>query len=251
MDPVDLGAAALANAETEIKRLTSEAVAANQWSAVATLAGWARTLRSLLEGDDAMTVRGSRQNPGTGGRAWTGELNAAAAGPEVERGSRSRGATGSTARGADRPGKEQGAPPARSLEKVQGRNSTEPMPRRATERAYPKFVRDGDVLVKIGWSKKGRTEYEHRAPRIVIDQIVGAIAKLGANGVRFSVEQLLPLLGASDGEGTPNYQTYLCIAWLREQALLEQRGRQGYSSANTARLKHLVDEAWTATPRRA
>ena len=30
---------------------------------------------------------------------------------------------------------------------------------------YPRFQRDGDRLVKVGWSKKDGAEYEHRAPR--------------------------------------------------------------------------------------
>src|SRR6266567_3543667 len=34
-----------------------------------------------------------------------------------------------------------------------------------TKRDYPRFERDGDRLVKIGWSKRRKGLYEHRASR--------------------------------------------------------------------------------------
>jgi hypothetical protein len=30
---------------------------------------------------------------------------------------------------------------------------------------YPSFVREGDNLVKIGWSKTQKAEYEHKSPK--------------------------------------------------------------------------------------
>src|SRR4051794_31882715 len=36
---------------------------------------------------------------------------------------------------------------------------------------YPKFFRRGDELVKVGWSKKERKEYSHRAPRRAVDAV--------------------------------------------------------------------------------
>src|SRR5262245_3021461 len=37
--------------------------------------------------------------------------------------------------------------------------------RRPAAQIYPQFFRRGDELVKVGWSKKDRKEYAHRAPR--------------------------------------------------------------------------------------
>src|SRR5580658_8629688 len=48
--------------------------------------------------------------------------------------------------------------------------------------AYPKFFRRGDELVKVGWSKKDRKEYNHRAPRGAIDAVVAAVRQIGAKG---------------------------------------------------------------------
>ena len=44
---------------------------------------------------------------------------------------------------------------------------------------YPKFIRDGDALVKIGWSKSAKNEYEHKSPKRVLTALVTAIMKAG------------------------------------------------------------------------
>src|SRR5262245_31311871 len=41
-----------------------------------------------------------------------------------------------------------------------------------TARAFPRFEREGDRLVKIAWSKKDRAEYEHKAPHRIVDLLV-------------------------------------------------------------------------------
>lgn len=94
---------------------------------------------------------------------------------------------------------------------------------------YPKFFRRGDDLVKIGWSKKERAEYEHKAPRKVIDALAAAINKRGANGRRFTSDDLFPLKDAASGEELPDYQAYVALAWFRHSAIIKQHGRRGYS----------------------
>src|SRR5438132_2134720 len=54
-------------------------------------------------------------------------------------------------------------------------------PRRSAD-AYPKFFRRGDELVKVGWSKKDRKEYNHRAPRGAVNAVAAAIRQIGARG---------------------------------------------------------------------
>lgn len=99
---------------------------------------------------------------------------------------------------------------------------------RSGRAGYPRFHREGDVLVKIGWSKSDRRPYEHRSPFAVVEQLVAEIIKVGKGGARFTTEQLLPLKG-TDGVEWPSYQVYLCLAWLVFEGLLDRYGRQGYT----------------------
>jgi hypothetical protein len=99
--------------------------------------------------------------------------------------------------------------------------------RKKTNAEYPKFIREGDSLVKIGWSKSEAKTYEHKAPRSVIRALVQALVRVGSGGKRFTVEHLLPL--KDSGSEIPDYQTYLTLAWLRSVDLITQHGRQGYS----------------------
>ena len=111
---------------------------------------------------------------------------------------------------------------------------------------YPKFLRDGDALVKIGWSKSAKNEYEHKSPKRVLTALVTAIMKAGSNGKRFAMESLIPLKDASDGSLLPDYQTYVCLAWLRSLGLVMQHGRQGYSLPKGTPIEQAAERAWTS-----
>jgi len=100
---------------------------------------------------------------------------------------------------------------------------------RTAQSEYPKFVREGDSLVKIGWSRRDRKPYEHKAQRSVLRSLVQALVRVGSGGERFTVEALLPLKDTSAGSEIPDYQMYLTLAWLRSIGLIVQHGRQGYS----------------------
>jgi hypothetical protein len=104
-----------------------------------------------------------------------------------------------------------------------------PPRRQKRSKAYPKFFRNGENLVKIGWSKAQRTEYEHKAPLSVLSDLAAAISAASAKRPRLAMESVLPLKSSRDGTEVPSYQTYLCLAWLRQQGLVLQHGRQGYS----------------------
>jgi hypothetical protein len=109
---------------------------------------------------------------------------------------------------------------------------TEPLPapqkkRRAGE--YPRFFRNGETLVKIGWSKSEKAEYEHKAPLAVLTDLAAAISAAAIRKSNFVMEAIIPLKGSRDGNEIPSYQVYLCLAWLRAQGLVVQHGRQGYS----------------------
>ena len=111
---------------------------------------------------------------------------------------------------------------------LQGNAPNPPRPQKRSK-AYPKFFRNGENLVKVGWSKAQRTEYEHKAPLSVLSDLATAISAASVKKPRLAMESVLPLKSSRDGTEVPSYQTYLCLAWLRKQGLVLQHGRQGYS----------------------
>jgi len=115
---------------------------------------------------------------------------------------------------------------------------------------YPKFLRVGDNLVKLGWSPSEKAEYEHKSPKQVLLLLVGAIRKIGANSRRFSMDSVLPLVDSTDGVRVPDYQAYLCLAWLKTLGFLTQHGRKGYSLTTRAPIEPLIETHWGALPTR-
>ena len=97
--------------------------------------------------------------------------------------------------------------------------------RQMNNHAYPKFARDGDRLVKVGWSKKAKAEYEHKASHSTVLAVAETLRKLEAK--EFSMEDLLPI-SESSGEKIPSYQAYLVLAWLCSLGTVRKEGRGGY-----------------------
>jgi hypothetical protein len=114
---------------------------------------------------------------------------------------------------------------------------------------YPRFKRDDETLIKIGWSKSDRATYEHKSPRSILSRLVARIIEVGSSGDRFTTEQILPLFDDDNAE-LPSYQAYLCLAWLVVAGLLERHGRQGYTIDVTGDFQSAVDSMWDQLPRR-
>ncbi len=114
--------------------------------------------------------------------------------------------------------------------------------------AYPRFARRGDQLVKFGWSKRKKSEYEHKVSRHAALALARAASNVGNDGLIFQVNALLPLRDPADGSEIPDYQVYLVIAWWRSASLLDQHGRQGYSIPNAGQLPQAVESAWSKLP---
>jgi hypothetical protein len=113
---------------------------------------------------------------------------------------------------------------------------------------YPRFVREGENLIKIGWSKSERAEYEHRSPKRLLALLCEALT--GANGKRITMDRVLPLKDPVNGSAFPDYQSYLCLAWLKSAGLIIQHGRQGYSLPKGAELESAVEAHWADLPTR-
>ena len=113
---------------------------------------------------------------------------------------------------------------------------------------YPQFVREGDSLVKIAWSKSESRPYEHKAPKGVLRALSRALAQAGEGGERFTMEELLPLKNIEDRSDIPAYQAYLVLAWLRSVSLIIQHGRQGYSLPKGVDVERESDSRWNELP---
>jgi hypothetical protein len=114
--------------------------------------------------------------------------------------------------------------------------------------SYPRFFRQGDNLVKIGWSKKSRTEYQQKAPFSVLGSLVCALVKAAHDGRIVSMEKVLPIMDEQAGTELLSYQVYLCLALLRDRGLVVQHGRQGYSVGEPSLLESSLKQVWQELP---
>jgi hypothetical protein len=120
---------------------------------------------------------------------------------------------------------------------------------KAKKADYPRFHRERNELVKIGWSKKQKAEYRHKAPKAVVLLVAQALQQKGAGGERFTFEELLPFRDRGTGADVPSYQAYLALAWLRHENLIVQHGRQGYSLPANNNLMDAVEDRWKLLPK--
>jgi hypothetical protein len=140
--------------------------------------------------------------------------------------------------------------PRESSERQESRPRRKTVKTKAYKADYPRFFRgDRDELVKIGWSKKQKAEYRHKAPKEVVLAVARALQARGSTGEQFTFEELLPLRDSQSKSDVPSYQAYLTLAWLRKQKLVVQHGRQGYSLPLNINLMDAIEERWKLLPR--
>lgn len=194
----------LESCEKGLRALLAKAAAKGEYADIIQLTSWARVVHGLAE--DAKSERGVAESSSHGTRNGRVDALPQSGGPRKVR------------RGPQR---------ARST-KLDG---------------YPRFFRSVDDLVKIGWSKRERTEYQHKAPHSVLALLIRKLAVAGAGGRMFTANELFPLT-TDHGIEIPIYQGYLCLAWLRSEGLIQPHGRQGYTIINEEKLVPAVDDHW-------
>ena len=128
-------------------------------------------------------------------------------------------------------------------------STTEKAPAVATTRAtYPRFSRDEDSIIKVGWSKKTRDEYEQRAPREVLRVLREQMKKLGAPRRPVTTDRMFPLTN-DNGAEIPSYQAYLVLRFLKDLGAVEPHGRRGYTVQLNGQLPAaLADTLWSGLP---
>ena len=115
---------------------------------------------------------------------------------------------------------------------------------------YPRFERDEDEILKVGWSKQKRKEYVHRAPRSVIWALARILRARSVPESRFMTTEILPLVNDGRGE-VPSYQVYLALAWLRGVGAISGNGREGYLADAVGISDENVEALWEALPGQA
>ena len=110
-------------------------------------------------------------------------------------------------------------------------------------RSYPIFERDGDKLVKIGWSKKARKEYQHRAPYKVSGALLDAIRKKVSDGEFFTAPDILPV------NNIPDHQAYLALKWLQTEGMISKHGRDRYAIEPGKLTATSIDDRWQSLPK--
>lgn len=106
---------------------------------------------------------------------------------------------------------------------------------RPQRRKYPRFEMHGDYLHRVGWSKKEREEYTHKAERGTYEHVARAMSALaGTTEQPISAEQIWEYIQAN-GSAVASYQMYVVIGFLKAQGVIKQRGRAGYEIPNDVR----------------
>ena len=117
-------------------------------------------------------------------------------------------------------------------------------------RSYPQFAKDGDRLVKVGWSAKSRQEYEHRTHRRVLWVFARVVRDRAEPADCFTMEDVLPLVYAG-GKEIPSYQAYLALAWLRSVEAITKDGRDGYRADVFKLSDESLKSLWESLPEHA
>lgn len=200
----------LISAELSIRGLITTAADSQDYEAVADLAELAQTLSSLASTNRFLRAEAARKEAGLG--------------PKLE----------------------DGASATETPRKKRRTKSKKSRKKGGVAKDYPKYHTERDRLVKIGWSKKHRDTYEHRAPKEAVAAVVDQLNQKAASGRAVTVEEI-GSVHLTDGSEVPTYQIYMTIAWLLVIHQLEKEGRDGYrldSSLSTIDLS----QVWASTP---
>jgi hypothetical protein len=209
METLSQASELILKAEDELKALMSQAAKKGEYDAVVVLAEWARTLSELL----------------------------------------TRPATAAPVSDSSDQAIPKGIPSGIALTAHRRRPAGRTAVRGKQRANYPRFLRDGDNLVKVAWSKSSKCEYEHKAPKSVVVTLARTLKKFSTGNQLFSTETALPQVD-DEGSQIPLYQSYVGLAWFRQSELVIQHGRQGYSLQRGIDIEGAALAAWEKLPQR-
>jgi hypothetical protein len=112
-----------------------------------------------------------------------------------------------------------------------------------TSLRYPRFLARRGTLYRVAWSRKTKSEYEHKVPKDNVTAIVQAMAAAADAGVEpVTVDAILARVNRMNAVQVPQYQVYLVIGWLRYAKHIEQVGRDGYRIPRD--IVRIAEENW-------
>ena len=217
--------AVLLDAERQLRNLIASAAATGEYDAIQRITDWARILGTMVR--EAQQIESA----------------------EIALGNKAAASTSSGI--IEDASVEQGSAEDRQGQRGINTSDTRRVQRSPAKREYPKFFKQDNQLVKIGWSRTTKGEYEHKAPRRVVDALTATIARRSRKGKLFTVEDLLPLKDLQDHSEIPSYQAYVVLAWLKRGGLVKQHGRRGYSVRNSSRLADAAITSWQQLPEKS
>lgn len=144
---------------------------------------------------------------------------------------------------------EENAP--RNANGASSNSPTEDSTHRGKAGRYPIFFREGNRLVKVGWSKSTAAEYEHKTGKAVVDTLLAVLHERSANNRTFSVDEVSRAASEKTKLPLPSYQVYVSVAWLRSRGLLKRIGRDEYKISNRANFLEDSRKLWEGLPERS
>lgn len=109
---------------------------------------------------------------------------------------------------------------------------------------YPRFIKRNNYLIKVGWSKSEKQEYEHKSPKNVLDMLVKILSERPVDGPLIQTSEIWPMHDSEDNTEIPKNQVYVALAWLKQLGLVQQHGRQGYQIPQAKKLSQTTKTAW-------
>ena len=109
---------------------------------------------------------------------------------------------------------------------------------------YPKYLRRGNALVKVGLSRDKKSEYKHIVPAVKCRRAMELVANTGGNGKEFTADDLLK------GFDGLSYHLYIVLALLRQKKAVVVVRRGIYKLGNES-IDPTIASIWKALPEEA
>jgi hypothetical protein len=114
---------------------------------------------------------------------------------------------------------------------------------------YPKFIREDEKLVKIGWSPRKSKEYRHTCKFTDLLLFASRLSGETCAGGPAKLTEILPIKD-SQGKFMDNCKIYTCLDWLQHTGLLKRHGKRGYAFEATVGLAGEIENRFRALPQR-
>ena len=109
---------------------------------------------------------------------------------------------------------------------------------------YPKYLRRGNSLVKVGLRKDRKSEYKHIVPEHEYKRVVEKVVTTGRKEKEFATDDLL-----MDFDGS-SYHIYIVLSLLRQKKVVEMVRRGTYKLGNKP-VPSAVENIWKSLPEEA